>query len=379
VGTQHRDVIEINGKKYDAVTGRMIKDEPSAPTPAVQAQTITPIKKTGAVLDGFTRRHPAASPNHPKEQHHNEAASHTGIDHKKQVQKSKTLMRSVVKKPAPTTVPAPVSTQKQIHKIATNTPPERQHVAHTTAKSPLVSHFSPHQARSSVVKKVEHLPVKGQQPLKTAEVTAAVTQSNSHRTSSDIQKHTASNLAVAKALAHATSHEQHSPQVHKKSRRRKLAHKLGITSRAMAVSSSVLAAVLLIGFFAIQNVPNLSMRVAAARAGVHASMPGYQPAGYSFKGPIQYGKGQVTISFASRTDGRNYSVTQKETRWNSDALLTNYVMTEKKQYQTYVDRGRTLYIYNGSNATWVDNGIWYQVEGDSQMTTDQLVRIAASI
>ena len=65
--------------------------------------------------------------------------------------------------------------------------------------------------------------------------------------------------------------------------------------------------------------------------------------------------------------------------WNSDALLSNYVVAENKQYQTYMDRGRTLFIYDGSNATWVDNGVWYQIEGDSRMTTDQLVRIAASI
>ena len=121
------------------------------------------------------------------------------------------------------------------------------------------------------------------------------------------------------------------------------------------------------------------MRVAAARAGVNASMPGYQPSGFSFKGPIDYSAGQVTVSFKSNTDDRAYSVAQRSSNWNSDALLSNFVVAEGKQYQTYIDRGRTLYIYDGSNATWVDNGVWYQVEGNSDMTTDQLVRIAASI
>jgi hypothetical protein len=162
-------------------------------------------------------------------------------------------------------------------------------------------------------------------------------------------------------------------------KRKKLAHKLGISARAMAISTTVLAGVLLGGFFAIQNVPNLSMRVAAARAGFDASMPGYSPSGFSFKGPIKYSPGQVTISFDSNTDDREYTVTQRSTNWNSDALLSNYVVTSNKQYQTYLDRGRTLYIYDESNATWIDNGVWYQVEGNSDMTTDQLVRIASSI
>jgi hypothetical protein len=121
------------------------------------------------------------------------------------------------------------------------------------------------------------------------------------------------------------------------------------------------------------------MRIAAARAGFDASMPAYKPAGFSFKGPINYSAGQVVVSFNSNTDDRQYSVKQQESSWNSDALLSNFVVANNSQYQTYIDRGRTLYIYDGSNATWVDNGVWYQVEGPSDMTTDQLVRIAASI
>jgi len=184
---------------------------------------------------------------------------------------------------------------------------------------------------------------------------------------------------LERGLAVANSHELPTLPSQHKSKRKKLAHKLGISPRAMAISSTVLAGVLLGGFFAIQNVPNLSMRVASARAGFNASMPGYSPSGFSFKGPIKYSPGQVTISFDSNTDDREYSVTQRATNWNSEALLSNYVVSTNKQYQTYLDRGRTLYIYDESNATWIDNGVWYQVEGNSDMTTDQLVRIASSI
>jgi hypothetical protein len=155
--------------------------------------------------------------------------------------------------------------------------------------------------------------------------------------------------------------------------------KLGVSRRALSMSSAVLAVALLAGFFAIQNVPNLSMRVAATRAGFDAAMPGYKPAGFSFKGPIKYSPGQVSVSYESNTDARSYEVKQKASNWNSDALLANFVVAEGKQYQTFLDRGRTLYIYDQSNATWVDDGVWYQIEGQSNMTTDQLIRIASSI
>jgi hypothetical protein len=121
------------------------------------------------------------------------------------------------------------------------------------------------------------------------------------------------------------------------------------------------------------------MRVASTRAGFAAEMPGYKPAGFSFKGPIAYQAGRVSVTFKSNTDDRQFTLTQSSSNWNSDALLANYVASEKKQYQTYLDKGRTLYIYDNSNASWVDNGIWYQIEGDSSLTTDQLIRIASSL
>jgi hypothetical protein len=181
------------------------------------------------------------------------------------------------------------------------------------------------------------------------------------------------------ALANAHSHEStdHGAKITKK--RSRFIKKLGVSRRTMSMGSAALAVVLLAGFFAIQNVPNLSMRVAATRAGFDASMPGYKPAGFSFKGPIKYSPGQVSVAYSSNTDDRAYEVKQKASNWNSDALRANFVESEGKQYQTFQDRGRTLYIYNGSNATWVDDGVWYQIEGESDMTTDQLIRIASSI
>lgn len=363
MGTQHRDVIEINGKKYDAVTGKMIKEESQDRGEKVSIQTVSapnPSPK-GAVLDGFTRR-----PAHAQ-----------GVTHKKQAQKSQTLMRHVVHKPE---VQTKKKASPEIHKNVAKTPPARQFAATHTQKSPHITKYGD-VSHSSVVKKVEHLPVKHPETRTHEGTTKAVaTLPLPSQTANARQiRQAKTDAVISRALAHAHGHEEQPHHVAKRTHRRKLAHKLGITPRAMAISSSVLAVALLVGFFAIQNIPNVSMRVAAARAGFSANMPGYEPAGFGFKGPIQYGDGQVRISFSSHSDGRTYSVVQRESNWNSDALLSNFVVAQKKQYQTYIDRGRTLYIYDDSNATWVDNGVWYQIEGNASMTTDQLVRIAASI
>lgn len=367
MGTQHRDVIEINGKKYDAVTGRMIKEGEQSPTS--QVSTAQP-SNNGKVLDGFTRRNAVSSNRQP-------------VQHAKHAQKSQTLMRSAVKKPTAQSKPVTAQTSSKpahhINKQSTHISPQRQQTAVTTPKNPLVSKYGNQQAKPTIVKKVAHLPVKPHTTTHAASVHQPSQSAPKHPSTTARPKTYKSDAAVHRALAQAKAHHEETLHVPHHPRKRKLAHRLGITPRAISISTSVLAVALLAGFFAVQNIPNLSMRVAATRAGIGASMPGYTPTGFGFSGPIQYSSGQVTITFKSNTDDRTYAIRQRESAWNSEALLSNFVVAENKQYQTYIDRGRTLYIYDGSNATWVDDGIWYQVEGDSRMTTDQLVRIAASI
>jgi hypothetical protein len=278
-------------------------------------------------------------------------------------------MRNAVKKP---TASPKQHSEKVDYKAQLGSRYSRSKSAMEIAKSPKVHRYEHHTTSSSLVKKVQPLEVKKHTPH-------VVPNSDSRHSQHPNQKPHMSAAAkmIENSLANATAHEH---PIHKLPKKRgRFAKKLGVSSRAIAVSSTVLAGILLGGFFAVQNVPNLSMRVAATRAGFDARMPGYSPSGFSFKGPINYTAGKVTISFQSNSDDRNYAVTQTASNWNSDALLANYILQEDKQYQTYVDKGRTLYIYDGSNATWVDNGVWYQVEGESAMTTDQLIKIASSI
>jgi hypothetical protein len=120
------------------------------------------------------------------------------------------------------------------------------------------------------------------------------------------------------------------------------------------------------------------MRVASARSGVHGSLPGYQPAGFGLNGAISYKPGQITVSYKSTSDNRSFQITQSVSSWNSDTLRDSYVATNHPSYQMVNPKGKTVYLYD-SNATWVDGGIWYRVEGDSQLNSDQLQNIANSL
>jgi hypothetical protein len=121
------------------------------------------------------------------------------------------------------------------------------------------------------------------------------------------------------------------------------------------------------------------MKVAASRAGFDASLPGYTPDGFSFHGPVAYNSGKVVVDFTSNTDDSRYQVAQQESNWDSKSLLENVVKEKTDKYLTFEDRGLTIYVYDGQNATWVNGGVMYTIISESKLNTEQLINIATSI
>lgn len=86
------------------------------------------------------------------------------------------------------------------------------------------------------------------------------------------------------------------------------------------------------------------------------------------------------LNYSSNSDEREFTITQRDSNWNSETLKSNYVLGASTEApQTYEDKGRTIYLFGEGAATWVSNGIWYEIKGDSKLTPDQLVRIATSL
>lgn len=148
--------------------------------------------------------------------------------------------------------------------------------------------------------------------------------------------------------------------------------------RLATILTSSLALLILAGYLTYINLPNISMRVAATRAGISANYPNYQPDGYHFAGPITYQPGEVNISFKSNTNDRNFMIKQKASTWDSQAVLDNYVSKKTGTYLTYQERGLTIYSF-GNRAAWVNGGLLYTVEGNAPLSSDQLLRIATSM
>lgn len=134
------------------------------------------------------------------------------------------------------------------------------------------------------------------------------------------------------------------------------------------------------GYLMFQNMPGLSMRMAASEAGMAAKYPTYNPDGYRFVGPISYQPGEVELNFKSNSDNsKGYTVRQKVSGWNSTAVLDNLVARESKgDYVANSQGGVIVYTY-GSNAAWSNGGILYTIDSNTNLSNEQLLHIASSL
>jgi hypothetical protein len=331
---KNTNIIEINGKKYDAKTGAVLSHAGLSATKIIE--------------------HPK-----PKTKAARQAAQHLK---RHEPEHSHALMRHAVKKPRvePKTIQArghssklskqplaAVIVKQSVHKVDKT----RLAKASRVPQSHLISHFSTATSDNNALRFFTPVVQKAQ----------PITQPHAHptkakpRTTADILEH---------AIRHATSHQQvhHAP---------KKKHRAGL------VAASV-AAVLAVGVVAYQQMPSAKLKLASARAGIAASLPGYQPAGYSL-GQLDYSAGSVATQFQSNSDGRHYTLTQKASSWDNQTLLSSYVKPNCSNYETVPAGNLTVYLYGNGGATWVNHGLWYSVKSDGSLNHDQLVALAKSL
>ena len=155
--------------------------------------------------------------------------------------------------------------------------------------------------------------------------------------------------------------------------------RFALRQRVIGIVSASFALILLGGYFTYLNMPSLSVRVAAAQAGIDANYPNYRPDGYALNGPVTYTDGRVSMNFKANGGNQSFAINQSKSGWDSDALLDNYVSPRAgSDYVPYTERGLTIYTYK-NDAAWVNGGILYTVEGNAPLSSSQIRRIATSL
>ena len=142
-----------------------------------------------------------------------------------------------------------------------------------------------------------------------------------------------------------------------------------------------LAGVILLGIYVWQiNYPNLALKVAGSKAGISASMPTYLPSGWKISGDIQANPGNINYKLASADGNKSVSVNEVRSDWDSQALAENYLSPNTDKYTALQSEGLTIYIYNNNQASWVNHGTWYRIEGqDHGLSRDQIIKMATSL
>ncbi len=266
-------------------------------------------------------------------------------------QRSSTLRRRALQKPIPAK-----------HSIIRHSSPVKHMDIARPHKNVNVHKFAPHPVGALNPKTVDVAPVTHPHVAKAHALSEAKAQPLTNTISAaDIK-----NEAIKNAVENT----------HK---RRPLKARFRPRQRVVAILSATLAIVMLGGYFTYLNMPALSVRVAAAQAGIDAGYPDYRPDGYALNGPVNFSAGRVSMNFKANGGNHNFTINQSKSSWDSNALLDNYVSVKAgSSYIPYTERGLTIYTY-GDNAAWVNGGILYTIEGDAPLSSSQIRRIATSL
>jgi hypothetical protein len=170
------------------------------------------------------------------------------------------------------------------------------------------------------------------------------------------------------ALTHASAHKQA-----RRSRTKGL-KRITLAPKWLTLGATSLAVLLVAGFFAWQDIPQVSMRVAATQAHVSATVPAYTPAGYNFVAPASANNNKVTIDYKAPTG--SFAISQQASNWDSSSVAAN-AAPASTQVQSSQINGTTVYIYgNSNNAEWVNHGVLFNLTDKANLSSDQILKIA---
>ncbi|HXY17956.1 MAG TPA: DUF4367 domain-containing protein [Candidatus Nitrosopolaris sp.] len=354
---KNTSIIELNGNKYDAVTGQLL---------GAVKRVAGQVKPVAGVIDGFVRKPVAAIA--AKQPTPGRKVQKAG----RRPQKSRTLMRGAVAKYAEARKTVPGLRLK----ARSDRPKAGQLLrAKVVGRTDRISRFG---AAGNVMKS-EALVGQVLPPAVARSSRGSSSASSAQAMPSlvaSISPHRLERL-LDEALLRADSHRE--------MLKRQLAGnspwgRIKLMPRWLSVGASLLVVLLLGGFFAWQNIPQVSMRVAASKAHISAAVPAYTPSGFRFAAPASNIAKAVTISYQAAGDsGQKYSISQQASSWDSSTLASS-VNSQSDQVQTSQVNGTTVYIYGSdNNAAWVDNGILHTLKDQANLSVDQIKDIVGSM
>lgn len=365
-------VIEINGNRYDATTGQLIS----------AIESVNRVKNQ--VIDGLVKparpiaaRHKAAksaaTPSGSASRARKHGVKSSARSLHRQTDKAYTLMRGGLKKPA-----GHLSRLQRSHSAKPR--PETELRSKQIQKNTKVHRFG--------------TPIRHKMSARRVVSGEILSRNKSKGTHSNSGSRMASTPALPSMVVSA-SHQKlerlldaalAQADAHKQDLRRQSARHFWQRSRFwgpkkwLAVGVVLLAVIVLAMFIAWQKIPQLSVKAASIKAHVSATVPAYKPVGYQLATPATASGDSVTMEYRSTIEQQNeFDLTQKQSNLDSSSLAQT-VIPQGDQVQTSQVNGNTVYIYGPHNdAMWVNNGILYTITNHSNLSSDELLKIAQGL
>lgn len=349
--SNHKNVIEINGKQYDAKSGMLLSDI----TPVAASTEQPPIIQTD------TPTQQAETPQLDTQPINSSRAAVTQPNPRKarQPQRSQTLMRRGVTKPVNDITP----TKPTVNRFSNDK--VRVQRVKAISKSPFINKYGQTIAPQPIKKTTAPLDVQPHpeyvsppaQSLATAVVAA------SQPTQPQLSQ---SEKLFNDALERVDQDQQNIEPVSKK------------TNPLVKFGLGAAMATLIIGVVGYLNLPKINLKLANAQAGFSAILPANQLDGYHLVNQIEHATGKIGLSFKSEDGEANYKLSQEVSSWDSQSLQENFFAAQNKPFRTIQDGGKTIFLYDNSSATWVNGGIRYTITSNS-LTSDQITSLANSL
>ena len=315
----------------------------------------------------------------------------SSVDHRT-VQKSTTLNRKFVKKPVArprinasvsvtrkhAATSSLISKQRSVKLSPTQQKVEVKSVVKNTTKAEAQKATTTAEAAARIVAKQRKAEADKQATVQRTQIEKVTRARMAARTAAQPQLMSAQEMkdrAVQQALRKVSRMEQDAEQneiIQPK--------KLHFWQKRKFVAASAMAvvSVAMLGYLVYLNLPDLSARVSAMRAGIENSYPSYVPSSFKLDGLVDESDGKIVMTFKDK-EGKSFTLTEEKSSWDSAAVLTNYVQENWEDYSIAKGQGLTIYVYE-SKAVWVNGGVFYSIDGgDSGLTSSELHDIAVSL
>jgi len=240
------------------------------------------------------------------------------------------------------------------------------------ARSKSISHFAPHATSDGTkpiarIKSVNHKPIKHPIAAKVEKLRydkkVLAQKTNTVKPAKQIKEE-----AIKEALDKASNN-----QPPKKSFIKKHSKYLNLLTVGVLLLVTV-------GYLVYLNLPNISVKIASAQAGINASFPEYVPDGYGLDGPVSYADGEVSIKFRANSGQSGFIIKQSKSSWDSSAVKMQIDKESNGETIETKEKGRTIYTYDdNTKAAWVNGGILYTINGDAKLSGEQIRHIATSL